>query len=757
MSHWALGVGLGVARLARLAQSTRFWVWVLGVFWGLSVGMAAAVSSAYAAPASPQPAATAASAMIQLSEEERVWIDQHRHRSLSVGFDPFAGMDSFEFRGQRMGLLPALLKDMQSQLGLRLVPADVKGWDDAYSRFLRGEIDVLYGANPTPEREKIMRFTQAAQRYPYVVFARKESSVQTLGDLDGKTVGFLAADFVIEQLPKEFPNIHFQVASFDDQAAGLRALSEGRVDGFVTSGGGVEYEFLHQFPGLTLVAELKSITSDMTFAVAKERVLLSQIIDRYIAQRPAQIRALAQEAARSYNRKVLRLSPAELKWLDERGEAVVGVAEDYLPFDHFDKGQYKGIAGATLQRIGEIIGIRFKVVGAPFAQLMDQARSGRVDVLNMAKTDDRLADFIFPRAISNERDIIVGLKSSPPVQDVYGLDGLRVAVIDGFWHEEYLRKNLKNPQIVKTDSIIESLQLVRDGKVAYLIENPTVAEFYINGLGYGDVVKRGITSKDSFIYFGVSRRQPELAGIMDKVIPLIQFEEMKYLGVQSVPSLRNEANSRLLMLLALLGAVLLLILVLTVRTVRKLIEQRAKTQFLREREHLLYTDSLTGFHNRNYFSHRPDHGEPAQAADFPQAVVVADMNNLKHVNDAHGHAAGDALIQLFAETVRAQWPEADAYRIGGDEFLFLLPHRREAAVLAELEALKARCQNNRRELAPGFWVSPSAALGHAMRESPEQSLHACIAQADARMYEVKAGMKKRRSDHLPPGSLAEEL
>ncbi|MCZ8076455.1 MAG: transporter substrate-binding domain-containing protein, partial [Paucibacter sp.] len=213
MSHWALGVGLGVARLAQLP---RFWVWVLGVFWGLSVGMAAAVSSAHAAPVTPQPAATAASAMIQLSEEERVWIDQHRHRSLSVGFDPFAGMDSFEFRGQRMGLLPALLKDMQSQLGLRLVPADVKGWDDAYSRFLRGEIDVLYGANPTPEREKIMRFTQAAQRYPYVVFARKESSVQTLGDLDGKTVGFLSADFVIEQLPKEFPNIHFQVASFDD-------------------------------------------------------------------------------------------------------------------------------------------------------------------------------------------------------------------------------------------------------------------------------------------------------------------------------------------------------------------------------------------------------------------------------------------------------------------------------------------------------------------------------------------------------------
>jgi hypothetical protein len=60
--------------------------------------------------------------------------------------------------------------------------------------------------------------------------------------------------------------------------------------------------------------------------------------------------------------------------------------------------------------------------------------------------------------------------------------------------------------------------------------------------------------------------------------------------------------------------------------------------------------------------------------------------------------------------------------------------------------LKTRCQQTSRELAPGAWVSPSAALGHAMRASATQSLHSCVAQADARMYEAKAGMKKRSTD-----------
>jgi len=321
-----------------------------------------------------------------------------------------------------------------------------------------------------------------------------------------------------------------------------------------------------------------------------------------------------------------------------------------------------------------------------------------------------------------------------------------VAVIDGFWHEEYLRKNLKQPLIVKTDSIQESLRLLRAGKVAYVIENPTVVEFYINGLGYAELVKRGVTSKDSFIYFGVSRQQPELASIMDKVIPLIQFEEMKYRGIQTVPTLRNEANSQLTMMLAALGALLLVILTVTAYVVRKLTAQRAKTQFLREREHLLYTDSLTGFHNRNYFSQMADTADAGASGDCPQAIVVADMNNLKQVNDSHGHAAGDTLINLFAQSARAQWPEADCFRIGGDEFLFILPNRGEAQLLNELAELKTRLQQARHEIAPGVWINPSAALGHALRTDPHTSLHSSIAQADAKMYEAKASMKKRRTD-----------
>jgi diguanylate cyclase (GGDEF)-like protein len=682
-------------------------------------------------------------AELGLNAEQQSWLDANQHKVFTVGFDPFAGIDSFEYRGKQQGILPALLKEMQTTLGLRLEPARVTDWDDAYTQFTQGQVDVLYGANPTPERLKTMVFTQPAQKYPYVVFARKDSTIQTLGDLDKKRVGFIANDFVREQLPKEYRNIAYQASEFPDQEMGLNTLAQDQIDGFVTAGGGVEHEYLLNHPDLALIAVLQPITSDMTFAVLKTQAPLAGILNQYLQRNEERVKTIAIGSTRMYTRKILGLTGAELAWLDSKAEAVVGVAQDYLPFDYYNDGKYQGIAGETLQRIAEISGIHFKVVSGPFSDLYTQAQAGTIDVLNMAKTEDRLPYFFYPRPISTERDIIVGHKDSAPVQDVYGLEGKRVAVIKGFWHEEYLRKNLKSVQIVKTQDIMESLRLVRQDKVDYMIENPTVVEFYINGLGYTDLVKRGNTSKDSFVYFGVTQKQPELASIMDKALTLIKFEDMKYAGLQSVPPLQNEQSRQLAQVVVGLLVALAGVGFVTLRIVRSLANQKAETQFLKEREHLLYTDPLTGFYNRNYFSHIH---ESLQKGDCPQVVVVADLNNLKRANDTHGHAAGDALLVLFAQAVRAQFAQALCFRMGGDEFLMVMNSSMGDAMADSVKELKARCQVHGHQVSSDITIHASAAMGFAVRTSTAESLDSCIAKADTAMYEEKIHMKKRSTD-----------
>ena len=690
-------------------------------------------------------AAHAQSAEVQLTQEEVAWITAQRGRTLTVGFDPFAGMDSFEFHGKRIGFLHELLSDLERQLGLHFAPADIAGWDSTYSRFVNGEIDILYGANPTPERKRIMTFSRPVLRLPYVVLARKDSGIQTMGDLDGRRIGFVASDFVSGQLPLEYPNIRFEKAEFSDQEQALKALAAGALDGFITSGGGIEREYIFDRPSLAVIAELRGITSDLTFAVLHKDRPLAGILDTYLEQRRGWIRDTLNRTAQLYNRKVMRLSDAELDWLETNGEAVVGVAEDYLPFDYYHEGHYKGIVGEALKRIADLVGLRVKVVNGAFAEIYEKGVQGTIDVLNIAKTEDRLAHFIFPRPISTERDIIVGNKTSSPIQDVYGLEGYRVAVIEGFWHEEYLRKNLKNPRIVKTADIMESLRLVREGKADYIIENPTVVEFYINGLGYTDLVKRGNTSKDSFVYFGVTRRQPELASIIDKALTLIDFDEVKFAGIESVPTLLNEESRRLGLIVTGLLLALAAILVATAWVVHSMTRHKAQAEILREREILLYTDPLTGFHNRNYLFQQAD---ALRRGPFPQALIVADLNNLKRTNDNHGHAAGDSLITLFARSMREQFPGAAFFRMGGDEFLAVIDGTTEEDVVRGIDQLHERCSKTSQPVSGGnATLTPSAALGYAIRQGAQDDLDETLAVADERMYRIKAQTRRRRTDH----------
>jgi diguanylate cyclase (GGDEF)-like protein len=692
-------------------------------------------------------AMAAPAAALTLSPEQNQWIAQQGQRPLQVGFDPYSGIDSFVLRGKRQGFLHLLLQDIQAQTGLNLVAADTEGWDEAYTGFVEGKTDILYGANPTPAREKIMRFTAPAQRYPYVVLGRKDGAVQTLGDIDGKTISFIASDFVLTALPQAYPKIRFNPVILTDQAEALPALQKGMVDAFVTSGGGAEIDYVVSHPELAVVAQLRAITSNMTFAVPHRQAVLATILDAYLQQRSAQVEAMAQQARSLFNRKALRLSERELDWLEREGVAVVGAAEDYLPFDYQHDGQYKGIAGEMVQEIAKTVGMQTRVVSGSFQKIIDEARAGRIHVVNMAKTDERLTDFVFPRPFSTERDIVIGRRNSPPLPDIYALENARVAVIEGFWHAEYLRQNLRDPRIVVTKDLLESLRKVRDGEADYLIENPTVADYYIYGLGYQDLVKRGDTSGDSFLYFGVTNKQPELAGIMDKVIPILPYEQIKYRALQSVPLVPNESNRRLLWLAAALTAALMGIVGVTAVIARRLTKERLSNQFLREREQLLYTDALTGFFNRNRFSHHAEELEANTA--YPAAVLVVDLNNLKRVNDTWGHAAGDAMLQCFSSLVRQQWPQASVYRMGGDEFLVLLTNDQAVALDADVKALHARCAQTPCEVAQGVVLHTSSAVGYALRE-PGASLAQCMAQADQQMYAVKAQQKKRSTDSTAP-------
>ncbi len=107
-------------------------------------------------------------------------------------------------------------------------------------------------------------------------------------------------------------------------------------------------------------------------------------------------------------------------------------------------------------------------------------------------------------------------------------------------------------------------------------------------------------------------------------------------------------------------------------------EQRARIAYL---ERLADQDTLTPVVNRRAFVR-----ELSRFVSFserygtPSSVIYLDLNGLKGINDTHGHAAGDAVLQRIAEILTENIRESDVVgRLGGDEFGVLLAHADEAA------------------------------------------------------------------------------
>lgn len=130
----------------------------------------------------------------------------------------------------------------------------------------------------------------------------------------------------------------------------------------------------------------------------------------------------------------------------------------------------------------------------------------------------------------------------------------------------------------------------------------------------------------------------------------------------------------------------------------------------------------------------------AERYGTPASLVYFDLDNFKAINDAHGHAAGDAVLRHIADVVLKQVRDTDIVaRIGGDEFGIVLSHvnldqaQRKAVSLDR--ALRARpLVYNGHPLAPGF------SFGVYSLKAGESADNA-IAQADAAMYAQKRSQK----------------
>jgi len=143
-------------------------------------------------------------------------------------------------------------------------------------------------------------------------------------------------------------------------------------------------------------------------------------------------------------------------------------------------------------------------------------------------------------------------------------------------------------------------------------------------------------------------------------------------------------------------------------------------------------DALTKLKNRSFYIDEMNRLE--RKGPFPVTAVAVDLNGLKTVNDQLGHAAGDALLRRAGEVLgKAVEKPSHAARIGGDEFVLLLPGVDERGGAAVIESIRQLLEVNN-QFYSGMPLS--FAMGAATAQDGER-LEIMLQRADAAMYAEK--------------------
>ena len=166
-----------------------------------------------------------------------------------------------------------------------------------------------------------------------------------------------------------------------------------------------------------------------------------------------------------------------------------------------------------------------------------------------------------------------------------------------------------------------------------------------------------------------------------------------------------------------------------------ILKQRQTSKILHQ---LANTDTLTELANRRYtFIHAENMLALAREKNKHFAIIIFDIDHFKHVNDTYGHTGGDIALKDIAAIANEYVRSNDILgRIGGEEFLFILPNTSAKQAMEVAERVRSGIEENKVNIT-GNIVNITASFGVAELVNKKQSFNQIFHEADIALYKAK--------------------
>jgi len=404
---------------------------------------------------------------------------------------------------------------------------------------------------------------------------------------------------------------------------------------------------------------------------------------------------------------------------------IYGYVEN-VPYEAKVNGKVSGIAGEYIDRVSRLADINFKYKKYSSRKDLEEAiKKGDVDIYfdyNNYTNDNYVATV----STFVEDYVVLGRQEDNHIVNSFeSLKGQNIAMVKGDSLYNYFTNNSRAN--IKEFKDIDTLLKGANDRII-VVDNEIYSYYQTTKFK-----KLKLLYKDTMMNdykFMVKKSNQAFYDLFNYIINTNSYYNYRNSGIENLKAsiLKDSTLEEIYMVvLAIIFIPIIMLVVMYLLFKKK--KQRKKVKITDRHK---YTDMLTSLKNRNYLNVKMKEWEDCEI--FPQAIVIADLNNVKYVNDNYGHEEGDQLIIKAAGIlVNTQLENSEIIRTDGNEFLIYLVGYSERQISTYTKKLAKEMKNLPHEF--------GAAIGYSMITDEIKTLDDAINEATLEMITNKEDYK----------------
>lgn len=226
----------------------------------------------------------------------------------------------------------------------------------------------------------------------------------------------------------------------------------------------------------------------------------------------------------------LNLSPAELVWLEENGDAVsYGPNPSWPPGDYMEDGEHKGIVSDYIRIFEEKLGVRFqRAYYDDWDTFYNGLMTGEFDLVGACqKTEEREEVLAFTDVFLKTRLVVLTRTNSPPMESLDELNSMKIAGIEGYSSLDYVKNKFPGVDVVNCDDDLTVLLKVSAGAADGAVVDYMLSSYLIEKYGITNLKYAAELDFHWDLRFAVNRSKAPLRSILDKVLMTIDDQERR--------------------------------------------------------------------------------------------------------------------------------------------------------------------------------------------------------------------------------------